>query len=67
LALTGCHDSRIAALNLASNYGYSTKSSVDINIDEQLQAIIKALPDKYAIQVQAALVKLANTKQIPDK
>uniref|UniRef100_A0A6M3IZZ0 Putative terminase small subunit n=2 Tax=viral metagenome TaxID=1070528 RepID=A0A6M3IZZ0_9ZZZZ len=28
LALAGCHDSRIAALNLASNYGYSQKNEV---------------------------------------
>lgn len=26
----GCHDSRIAALNLAANYGYATKQDMDI-------------------------------------
>lgn len=29
LALVGCHESRIAALNLASNFGYSTKNDVE--------------------------------------
>ena len=27
-AMVGCHDSRIAALNLAANYGYSTKHDI---------------------------------------
>jgi len=29
LGLLGCHDSKLAALNLASNYGYSTKESIE--------------------------------------
>lgn len=36
LALLGCHDSRIAALNLASNFGYQTKEQVDQNIKADL-------------------------------
>lgn len=58
------YESRLTSLNLTSNYGYSTRSSVEVNFDEQLQAIIKALPEKYAIQVQAALVSLAGKKQV---
>lgn len=52
LALTGCHDSRIAALNLSSNYGYATKqdsgppAGITINVlqyqpqPEQIQGTI---------------------------
>lgn len=29
LAMAGCHDSKIAALNLSSNFGYSSRSEVD--------------------------------------
>jgi len=64
---SGEYEARTNNLNLASNYGYSQRSSVSIDFDEQLQAIIKALPEKYAIQVQAALVKLAGKKRIEGK
>ena len=30
-AMTGCHDSRIAALNIASNFGYSSKSDLSVS------------------------------------
>lgn len=30
LAMVGCHDSKIAALNLASNYGYAVKSDISV-------------------------------------
>jgi len=30
LGLLGCHDARLATLNLASNYGYSTKQEMSI-------------------------------------
>jgi len=43
LALAGCHDSKIAALNLASNYGYATKSETDVSgslsIEDKLAAL----------------------------
>lgn len=45
LALLGCHDSKIAALNLASNYGYATKKDVDITDNSTIQAVLDALPD----------------------
>jgi len=64
---SGEYEARTNNLNLASNYGYSQRSSVSIDFDEQLQAIIKALPEKYAIQVQAALVNLAGKKRIEGK
>ena len=31
LALLGCHDSRIAALNLASNYGYAIRTETEVS------------------------------------
>ena len=30
LAMVGCHDSKIAALNLASNYGYAIKKEISV-------------------------------------
>ena len=39
LGLLGCHDSKLAALNLASNYGYSTKSEVNQSGTMTIQVI----------------------------
>ncbi len=36
LALVGCYDSKIAALNLSSNYGYSSKQEQDIKSDQPM-------------------------------
>lgn len=33
LAMVGCHDSKIAALNLASNYGYAVKQDLNVEGD----------------------------------
>lgn len=63
--LTGEYNSQTNNLNLASNFNYSTKDKLTIDIDEQLQAVLRALPEKYAIQVQAALVSLASQKKLP--
>ena len=44
LAMTGCHDSRIAALNLASNFGYASKTEAKIDIGHA--AAVKELEKK---------------------
>jgi hypothetical protein len=56
LGLVGCHDSRLAALNLASNYGYSeNKAEVNVQVnvamlqDGELEAKLARLVEKVGI------------------
>jgi len=65
MGMVGVYERSTNNLNLASNFNYSTKDKLTIDIDEQLQAVLRALPEKYAIQVQAALVSLASQKKLP--
>jgi len=58
LALTGCHDSRIAALNLASNYGYSTKSEIT-GKDGSPLVRHSEIPDDVREILQAGIDRLA--------
>jgi hypothetical protein len=65
LGLIGAHDSRISALNLASNYGYSQKTQVDISDDRLVQAILDALPAEIREGVcEAIRLKLEALKPI---
>lgn len=43
--LLGEHESRIASLNLASNFGYAAKTETDIKIN-RLEDILRTLDDK---------------------
>jgi len=45
LALAGCHDSRIAALNLASNFGYASKQEHTVDSDG-IEALLHRLHNK---------------------
>lgn len=55
----------VGAIFALKNFGWVDRQTLDISADSQLQAILKALPEKYALQVQAALVSLAKKpKQI---
>jgi len=63
LGLIGCHDSRISALNLASNFGYAQKKDVDITDHGTVQAILDALPPEIADQVREKIkAKVTNKK-----
>lgn len=53
LALVGCHESRIAALNLTSNYGYGDRVDIDLTNrevstleDEQADQIVEEVTDR---------------------
>ena len=41
LAMVGCHDSRIAALNLASNYGYAAKKDIEHSVSDGLTSLLR--------------------------
>lgn len=51
LASVGCHDSKIAALNLASNFGYSTKQEFAVQDERMVKAILDALPPEIVQSV----------------
>ena len=51
-AIVGCYDSRIAALNLASNYGYADRQEVEQNGNVTVQVVSYARPE--AIDVTPA-------------
>lgn len=55
LGLVGCHDSKIAALNLASNYGYATKKDVELTDNTAIAAILESLPADQRERVEAAV------------
>jgi hypothetical protein len=55
MALLGIHESRAAILNLASNFGYSQRTSVDIEDNRLVQVILDVLPAEIREGVLEAL------------
>jgi len=48
LGLLGCHDSKISALNLASNYGYSTKEEHKIDAGDNIMGLVASMINEKA-------------------
>uniref|UniRef100_A0A6M3IIT0 Putative terminase small subunit n=1 Tax=viral metagenome TaxID=1070528 RepID=A0A6M3IIT0_9ZZZZ len=46
LAMVGCYESRIAALNLSSNFGYSDRSAQEIDDKRRLEDSLDDLQEK---------------------
>ena len=71
MAMVGCYDSRIAALNLASNYGYSDRTIIDTTfrdetVDPESLAMVRAMALQLARGQQPKQIEQGKDDSDPD-
>lgn len=66
LSLVGCYDSRIANLNLASNFGYFTKQDVDANLGSDPNRPLRWRVEIVDPGAPGLIPAGSNTKALPE-